>query len=366
MIRESISRLKPGMVIARSIYGLDGRPLLTENTELTLMYIARLGKMDIGSIYIKDGFDDIVIPEIISRQVLSNISMTLDKSVKTISAGGSLDVDALKRGVTSLLQDLMSNRNVLFQLDDIRAHSDYLFFHSINVAMFSLMTGISMGYTEGRLVDLGLGALMHDLGMTSVDSSVLMKSDHLSYNERQQIERHAEIGFNILRAHRDLSTKSAHIAFQHHERLDGSGYPRGLYNKDIIDFARIVAVCDIFDALISDRPYRAGCPLSEALDTIKSLTPNQLDPEIVEAFASNVAIYPVGSMVSLNSGHIAIVTSADRSDGARPVINIVCDQDGKLIKPPIMVKLSSTDQLSITKRLNDKETQSVKSRIFSS
>lgn len=368
MIRESVSRLKPGMIVARSIYGLDGRPLLTENTELTSTYIARLARMDIGSIYIKDSFDDlgdVEVPELISRQVISSISTTLGNSIKNISAGRDLDVDALKKCVTALLQDLMDNHNVLFQLEDIRTHSDYLFFHSINVALFSLMTGITMGYGEGRLVDLGLGALMHDLGMTLVDAHILEKKGPLSTGEHEQIERHAEAGFNILRAYRDLSIKSAHVAFQHHERLDGSGYPRGLNSKDILDYAKIAAVADTFDALISDRPHRNGYPPGEAVGILKQQAPDKLDPEIVEAFACNVATYPVGCLVSLSSGHIAIVTSIDKSSAARPTVNIICDQGGKLVRPAITVNLSGTDRITILKRLSDEETASIKNHIFS-
>lgn len=364
MRRIAINALKPGMIIARSVHSQDGRVLLSANCLLTDVYIGRLSKLDIGSVYIKDGFDDLEVPEIVSRQVLSSISKSLGNSFKAFSERKALNINSIKSSITLLVKDVVDNRNVLFQLDEIRTHSDYLFYHSINVATFALMTGVSLGYGEGDLVEMGLGAILHDSGMIAVDSAILNKTESLSLEEQKLVQHHCEVGFNMLRANREFSVKSAHIAFQHHERLDGSGYPRHLEGKNILEYAKVVAVADIFDALVSDRPHRPALSSVEALGILRKLAPDKLDPEIVEAFATNVAVYPVGTLVQLNTGHIALVTAVDKTRAAHPLINVICDNTGNLIHPFYKIDLRQTVEVCILKRLNNEESEAIRLKII--
>ncbi|MEQ8176418.1 MAG: HD domain-containing phosphohydrolase, partial [Syntrophomonadaceae bacterium] len=268
MRRVYLEDLQPGMIIARTIIGRDGRSLLTENTRLTENYISKLDTLGITSIYIKDGLADNEIPEIISQKVLAQVSNSLTLSIKNLTTRNVLQIDSLKKGVSLLIEDIMSNQHLLIQLEDIHSSDDYLFFHSINVAVFSIMVGITLGYPENRLMDMGLGALVHDIGMTMIDPGIVKKQGPLDPRELEQLKGHTEIGFNILRTYREVSTMSAHIAYQHHERISGTGYPRQLEGRQIIEFAKIVAVADTFDALISDRPYRKGYSSAEAVTVL--------------------------------------------------------------------------------------------------
>lgn len=364
MKRVSMEELEPGMVIARTVIGSDGRALLTENCQLSEAYIERLQLLGFKSVYIKDGLADIDIPQVVSNQVLSAVSSTLSNSIKTYSTKKTLDLKSLRIVVTMLLDDILSNHNLLIQLEDIRTHDDYLFFHSINVAIFSILTAITMGYTEGKVIDIGLGALLHDIGMIMIDPAIINKSAQLSESESAQIRKHPEIGFNILRTYREVPTKVAHIAYQHHERVDGSGYPRMLERKQILEYALIVAVADTFDAVVSDRPFRKGYSTTEALIILRKLSNSYYDPEIVEAFASNIAIYPVGCLLSLNTGHIALVTSVTRISSTRPTVHVICDRNYNLIHPPFEIDLQKTTEISILKRLSNEETDIVRSKIY--
>lgn len=363
MRRVPIEDLQPGMVVARTVMGFTGRALLTENTLLTDNYIARLGKIGIGSVYIKDGLGDGDVPELVSEEVLFSVSNTLNSSLKTFTVNNSINVTSFKNSVSLLLDNILNNRNVLIQMEDIRSFSDYVFTHSINVAVYSIMAGISLGYPENSLADLGLGALLHDIGMLALDAHILNDPQALSIVEREQIKLHPELGFNLLRQQREISTLSAHVAYQHHERVDGKGYPRGLDGSQILDYAKIVAVTDTFDAVISDRPHRTGCTTTDAMIVLKKLSGTHFDPVFVEAFASNVALYPVGSLLKLNTGHLAVVTSVNRFNSDRPRISVICNQAGDLIKPAYEIDLAETSELSVVRRLSYEETQIVRMRI---
>lgn len=354
MRRIHLEHLKPGMIIARAVVGVDGLALLTKNTRLTEMYIARLKKMGLGSVYIKDAMNDAEIPEIISEQLRRSLTNTLNNSIKELSSGKTIDMRPLKKSVNLLLDNIISKHDALIQLEEIRTYDDYVFLHSINVAIFAIMTGQTLGYTEKQLSELGLGALLHDIGMIAVDPAVLYKVGPLTHQENDQIRAHAEIGFNMLRTYREVSTQSMHIAYQHHERMDGQGYPRGLTGSQILDYARIVSIVDTFDALISDRPHRTGCTTTDALTVIRKLAGTCFDPEIIEAFAANVALYPMNSLVRLNTGHTAIVVAVNRHRLNSPVIRVIFDSHNNRI-PEYEIDLGVAKDLSIVKRLTYEE-----------
>lgn len=354
MRRILLDHLKPGMIIARTVVGVDGLALLTKNTRLTEMYIARLKKLGLGSIYIKDAMGDVEVPEIISEQVRLSLTNTLNNSIKELSSGKTIDMRPLKKSVNLLLDNLISKHDALIQLEEIRTYDDYVFLHSINVAVFAMMTGQTLGYTENQLSELGLGALLHDIGMISVDPAVLYKVGPLTPHENDQIRAHAQIGFNMLRTYREVSTKSMHIAYQHHERMDGQGYPRGLQGSQILNYARIVAIVDTFDALISDRPHRTGCTTTDALTVIRKLAGTCFDPEVIEAFAANVALYPMNSLVRLNTGHIAVVAALNRHRLNSPVIRVIFDSRNNPT-PNYEIDLFVTKEVSIVKRLTYEE-----------
>ena len=212
-----------------------------------------------------------------------------------------------------LMDSILSNRHVLIQLEDIRAYSDYIFTHSINVAVYAIMTGISLGYSEKELSVLGLGALLHDIGMIVVDPLVLSEPKALVNLEASTINQHAEFGFNILRNYRKFYDLISYWPININERFDGTGFPRGLKGKEILEVAKIAAVADTFDTLIADDPKQIGLSTTDALIYIKNHAGTLFDPDIVNAFASNVAIYPVGCLLKLNSGDIAVVTSVNVS-----------------------------------------------------
>lgn len=160
-----------------------------------------------------------------------------------------------------------------------------------------------------------------------------------------------------------MPTKASHIAYQHHEKVDGTGYPRQLDRKSILEYALITSIADTFDAVVSDRPFRKGYSTTDGLIIVKKLANTYFDQEILDAFASNIAMYPVGSLISLNTGHIALVTSATRINSTRPKVQVVCDNNYNLIHPTFEIDLQKTNEVSIVKRLSNEEMEMVRCQI---
>ncbi len=363
MKRVYTEELQAGMIVARTVMGTEGRRFINQNTELTANLIQKLQELGIPSVFVKDNLIDIESDDIVSNKVLATVSATLKKSLNAFSHGKELEMTALRKSVNLLIDEVVLNRNTLIQKEEIHSYDDYLLFHPINVSIYAIMTGLSLGYPESNIVDLGLGALLHDIGMMTIDRSIINNPGALKQKEMDAIKQHPEIGFNILRTYHELSATSAHIAYQHHERIDGSGYPRGLRDKEIVEYAKITAVADTFDAVISDHPYRKAYSIADGLTVLKGLQNSFFDAEIVDAFISNVAFYPIGSLIRLVDGRIAVVIAANRFNMTRPVIEIMTDEHGNPLKTNLTVDLQQNSKVKISGGLNKQEVADVLERI---
>ncbi len=356
MRRLLTEKLQPGMIVARPIYSSDGRILLHAGIELDAVYIDRLSAMGIISVYVKDDlFDDVEVRDVISEQTRLETLKTVKENFQNLEHKKKLNLRQVQGSVDRILDEVLQNSNVLINLSDIRAFDDYTFGHSVNVCILSIVTGISMGYHDLKLKELGIGALLHDIGKTMIDNDLLNKPGDLTHQEFQEVKCHTEYGFEILRQYNELSILSAHIAFQHHERWDGHGYPRGLAAESIHEYARIVAAVDVFDALMADRPYRPSYSLSQSLHILKRMSGIYLDPGCVNALLTNIAVYPIGTILVLNTGDIGIVMDVNREQPARPVIKVVYDMDHHRLAEPHEVDLSKTSSINVTRVLTDED-----------
>ncbi|MGI6514676.1 MAG: HD-GYP domain-containing protein [Syntrophomonadaceae bacterium] len=362
MRRVSLEYLEPGMKIGRTIYSTDGRPLLVAGMVLNTHYIKRLIDYGIGSVFIKDDmFDEIEEPpDLISEQTRLESVRTVKELFHNLESKKRINLQGVKKTVKNLIDEVLSNREILVNFADIRNFDDYTFSHSVQVCVLSIITGISLGLDHIKLKDLATGALIHDIGKTRVDRELLNKPGDLTTEEFIEIKRHAERGFEILRANQDISLLSAHIAYQHHERWDGNGYPRGLREQEIHLYSRIVAVADVFDALVADRPYRKAYSTSQAISLMRRMSGSQFDPGILESFLVNVAEFPIGTVVALSSGEIGVVVDTNREKPILPVVRVIFS---KRLKPLSVVKeidLTKDASVHISRVLGEEEV----SRLF--
>ena len=355
MKRIRVSELQAGMEVGRSIFSGDGRVLLNAGSILNDIFILRLMTMDIPSVYIKDPiFGEIDEPKEIVSEITRQATIQLVKiSFEQLDQDRKINTRRVHHVVNNLIDEILSNPQVLMGLTDIRAYDDYTFGHSVNVCILSLMTAISMQYHDLKLKELGIGALLHDIGKICIDTDILNKADDLNHDEYEEVKKHAAYGFDILRKYEDIPLLSAHIALQHHERLDGKGYPRCLGGDNIHQYARIVSVADVYDALLADRPYRSCYTVNQSITILKRMAGLHLDSRCTTALISNIAIYPIGTIVELNTGTIGIVSDVNKDMPTRPVVRIIYDKTVRKLCHAHEVDLSKMTTVMVNRTLTE-------------
>jgi HD-GYP domain-containing protein (c-di-GMP phosphodiesterase class II) len=189
--------------------------------------------------------------------------------------------------------------------------------------------------------EIGLGALIHDVGTIGMPAAVLEKPGRLTPDEWLSVRRHPLRGLELLASSPAFRGNVSEVVSQHHERTDGSGYPGGLRGDAICAAARLVALADVYDAMTSDRPYRAAAPPARAIRWILGRAGRQFDPEIDRAFARAVGLYPVGSLVRLNTGELAIVAAGNSDSVHRPSLLIITSPWGLALRTPQALDLAA-------------------------
>lgn len=328
MKKISIKNVEVGMKIGRNIYDNKGLLLLKAGMVLNRYFIKRLEAMSIAAVYIET--PELYTPEeypenIISEQLHSEITLKIKHVFQKCQTADNLDIGEISDLTKKLLDSILANNDILLQTTDIKLYDDYTFAHSVNVATLSVMLGILYGYNRKQLYELAMGALLHDIGKLKTPLAILNKPDRLTAEEFEQIKEHPLAGFNLLREKSNISLLSMHIALEHHEKFDGSGYPRHLKGVQIHEYARIVAIADVFDALTANRAYHAARPVHHAYRIMLAEGASHYDMRMLETFFAGVAIYPVGTVLELESGYYAVVIKVRKNHTAQPVIRIIAD-----------------------------------------
>lgn len=348
MRRILTDNISPGMKLAKPLYNAEGMVLLNAGIELKEQLTDRLKELDVTYVYIEDDLtQDVDVPDVISEKTRIEAVANAKKIMEQIRLGRGIDAAQTKQVAGGIIVELCKNKGVMVNFLDMRTRSDYLFSHAVNVCVLAVMTGIRLDYDEQRLQDLGVGALLHDIGKVLISPEVLNKKDRLTPQEKEEVKKHPALGFEILRKNPDISLGSAHCALEHHECFDGSGYPQGLKAEEIHQSAQIVAIADMYDALISDAAYRRAIPVYEALAIIAKAGASCFDRELVTIFTDNIATYPIGSIVRLSNNQIGVVVDISRESKAKPVVRILFDENKRHITELTELDLSKNQRLYI-------------------
>jgi len=335
------NRCPSGVRLAKPIYSERGTKLVGEDVELTSGMIERLKQSGISYLYVKDKVaDDINVEEPIPMEVRIEAVQTIQSIFTTIQAGYQkgerlvsprVKVDQFRNVFSNLLKAIKESQRTLSLLTEIHNKDSYVFSHSLNVAIYTIALGVKKGYNDQQLADLGMGALLHDIGKMLIPPAILHKPGKLTEEEFMVVQKHPEYGFDLLKKEFEISYLSAHCAFQHHERWDGLGYPRGLKGEEIHPYARLMAVCDVFDAMTSHRVYRNALLPSDSMAWIRSKASVAFEEEAVDIFHRTISLFPIGMTVQLNTGETAVVidTNADAPD--RPIVRVFKDPNGETL-----------------------------------
>ncbi len=252
--------------------------------------------------------------------------------------GQALDVQEVMPMVDEIYQSIDRNSDALMNLMRLKSVDDYTYMHSVAVCVLMMSLGRRLGLDKSLLHQVGMAGLMHDVGKMGVPLEILNKPGKLTDDEFTIVKSHPLQGWEILRSANVTDEITLDVCLHHHERMDGAGYPNKLAGDGLTLYARMGAVCDVYDAVTSDRVYKKGWAPAEAIRRMAEWRDGHFDETVFQAFVKTVGIYPVGSLVRLNSGRLAVV--AEQSDGS-------------LLKPKVKVFFSTKSQEPVRLELID-------------
>lgn len=242
-----------------------------------------------------------------------------------LRVGRTLDINKAREVVNDCVDSILRNDDALLLLTKLKHKDEYTAEHSLNVSILSAAFGKRLGLLEEEIRTLGLCGLLHDIGKSKIPTDILQKPGSLTPEEYGIMQNHANWGRDILMGLPRVVHAAIDVAYNHHERLDGKGYPRGLVDYQIPYFAKIVAIVDTYDAITSNRAYDRGRSSMEALEIINRFRDRQFDAELAREFILMIGIYPPGSIVEMESGEVAIVIASNPKNRRKPKIMLVRD-----------------------------------------
>lgn len=239
---------------------------------------------------------------------------------------------------------------------DYKTQEDCFLSHSVNTAILSGVLGLGLNLDEKELVDLCTSALLHDIGLLKIPPEIMNKPNELTEEEYEQVKRHPSFGMELLNNINNLPESVPEVIYQHHEREDGSGYPKGIKGNEISRYAKIVAIVEVYEALIHPRGYRKKENIPyKAVKTLIQEERNSLDSRLIKAFLNCITPYPPGSIVLLNNSEIGRVVAVNKTIPLRPVVQIFYDTEGKPPEETKMIDLSKSPVLYIEKALEESD-----------
>ncbi|ULL19138.1 HD domain-containing protein [Paenibacillus sp. H1-7] len=359
-----ISMVQPGMRLGKPIVSEEGHTMLSYYSELSLPDIRKLKLMGHHQLYIEDHrTEDIAVADALREETSDAVRVLLTPAFQRLQQSGDWNSgdmrslsDAALRCMELILDDLQEQRTQSPGDDSIMLMHlnkssfslvEQLCQNALNVCTYATRVGIIEGYSLEDLYGLGLGAMLHDIGNTQVSPKLLLKTGPLTPLEYEQIQKHTEYGYKIVKDAPGIPPIAAHCVLQHHEKINGSGYPAGLTEAGIHPFAQWVGLLDAYDAMTHPRPYRPAFRPDHALENLFTRAGTLYDRNKVESFCGRVVIYPVGLAVRLGTGQIGIVSRHNPAVKHRPVVRVLTNELGQDLKHPVDIDLSLEPHIKI-------------------
>ena len=333
--------LKDGMQIDQSIVDRMGRKLICRGTILDEYMINSMQRMGVAGVYIGEGEDEEAQkqdePEIpkeikatIEKYTVEDRSkVKLKESVKKRVEEGILylynntESEDFTQATKSIAEDLMKaiseNDAIAVDIDALKVSDEYTFKHSVDVATMAMVIARQYGLSDREIYEIGIAGLLHDVGKCKIPNEVLNKPARLTGEEFEIMKQHSLYGYHILRDKKDISESVCLGVLQHHEKINGKGYPLGASEEQITTYAKILSVVDVYDALVTERPYKRAFSKRDAVEMIMAMT-DELDIASMRSFLDSVILYPVGSTIQLSNGEKAKVVANNSECILRPKV----------------------------------------------
>jgi putative nucleotidyltransferase with HDIG domain len=255
--------------------------------------------------------------------------------------GSALDAKDAIPIVEEISESVMRNPGALISLARLKTKDDYTYMHSVAVCALMVSLAKQLGLDDATIHKAGMAGLLHDAGKMMIPIEILDKPGKLTNAEFKIIQGHPMAGYKMLLEGKGVDESSLDVVRHHHEKVDGSGYPDGLKNGEISMFAKMGAVCDVYDAITSNRPYKAGWDPAESLKKMAEWSKGHFDDHIFQAFVKSIGIYPIGSLIRMQSGRIGVVVSQNEKSLLAPTVRVFFSTKSNLRIPPEMIDLAA-------------------------
>lgn len=334
MRRIRTEQIRGHEILAKDIYSDGGVVLISEGTILKKDYVEKLLELKITDVFVEDEISrEIQVQDITEEKIREQCSEKLEETLERFSYASGEERRELSKVATEVMEGVLLQDEVIYTISNVRSHSKGLYEHSLSVAALSVLMAVRIGYSQRETKEIAMGALLHDIGFTSVKEKYqgLILSEQ-EEKVQKEIKRHVVYGYIEVEQQEWVPAVSREIILYHHERLDRSGYPFHMSGDKIKPQVRLVAICDAFDNMVYGN-MEARKKVHEALDEIVKNSGTKYDTELVKVFLGSVATYPTGVMVCLNNGKKAIVLRQNADNPTRPVVRTVeQNEDGEWIR----------------------------------
>lgn len=342
----TIDEIKPGMYLSHPLLTADGKVLLSEGIEIKDRYIQYLRRQGITNMFIDDGGKAREAKAASEQQKLAMEAAR--QAVDNFRVGRGINLDRVRNLVSDLIQRIGQKPEDMVHLLTIRRKEEYIFSHSVNTCILSVMTGLAMGYDARRLDELGLAAMLHDIGKIRFSKRLSRQfPEQLTKSDKEEYRRHTFFALEILRESPHISENILNACFQHHERWNGSGYPMGLKGDAICEYAQIISIADVYDRLITGMPHRRPTPVYYAAAILNKAAGEYFNPAIVNKFNQNVAVYPMGKSVRLSNMQSGVILGVSLKNANTPIIRITNGPDGSQANQIAELDLEKNPELFI-------------------
>lgn len=348
----NLEDIKGNEILARSVYDISGRVLLSKGIRIKSSYLNKLSDIGISGIYIEDKISEgIEIEELLCEETRLKAKSIVKNQIQRFIATKDMDMDKIHKLVDMIIQEMLTSKTDLVNLKDLKLKDEYTFSHCVNVCILSVLLGVKLGLSRLKINSIGTGCLLHDFGKILLPDAILMKPGKLTEDEFEEVKKHPLYGYEAIKNEINIRPTTKVVVLLHHERINGSGYPFGYTAEKIHEAAQICSICDVFDAMTSNRVYKKALSISDAVEYLYSTAGIYFDKKLVHEFLKYVPVYPPGTIVLLNNGLIGIVIKNNKTNLLRPVIRFLLNPKTKTKYKNYVVDLMEDLTLKIEREI---------------
>ncbi len=328
---KKIEELHPGQILGQTLYTEKGEVLLRKGVYISSFIISKLQESGYVSVYIWEDSMEYELEDVIRPEIRQKAINDLRKFTNAVEGQdpkrAEENMSVLRAEVSTVVDELFNQKEIVVELVDLKNVNRGLYQHSVNVMIHSVILAVGLGLNKKEVEKVALAALLHDIGLVFMPTEIFEKKGPLTPEEFEKMKEHPKKGFEFLRDKLNMEATTRMGILDHHEHYDGSGYPSGKKGEGIHLYARIIAVANKYDSIISDRHYKKAMPVGEALEYIMGGGGSVFDPELTRIFLRKINPYPVNTLVELSDGNVAAVVEVHPNFFSRPVIQMIRGKD---------------------------------------